>query len=128
MSYQDQDFEQRVRRSLDSSVSALDPATRIRLAAARSQALQHKSWLQRWMPSNIWLPATAFAACAVLTVTLFLDIRQPGTPLHVAQTDADFALELLLSDDDIVLTETDADLTIQMEALLLLDEDEQNAG
>jgi hypothetical protein len=121
MSEQDKGFEQRVRTALDDSVTALDADTRARLVAARSQALSQTNWLARWMPSNSWIPATAFATCAMLAVTLFISNQQPDASPQLAQTDADFALELLLSDDD--LQDLDADSYIQMEAMLLLEEE-----
>ncbi len=124
----DQECEQRVRVTLDSSVTALDAATRSRLAEVRVRALEQKFWMSRWMPTQRLIPATAFAACAVLAVTLYVANRQPDSPLQFAQTDADFALELLLGDDVIPDTEADPDFFIQMEALLLNEEDEQNAG
>jgi anti-sigma-K factor RskA len=124
----DQEFEQRVRTTLDSSVSALDAETRSRLAAARAQAFERKSWLARWLPAGNWIPATALAACAVLAVTLFVVNRQTDAPLQMAQADPDFALELLLGDDDSTDTDADPDFYIQMEAMLLNEEDEQNAG
>lgn len=128
MSKQDHEFEQRVRVTLDSSVTALNAATRSRLASVRTQALEQKSWMARWMPAHRLIPATAFAACAVLAVTLYVANRQPDLPMQLAQTDADFALELLLGDDVIPDTEADPDFYIQMEALLLNEEEEINAG
>lgn len=128
MNKADQEFEQRVRVTLDFSVTALDAATRSHLASVRTRALEQKSWVTRWMPSNVLFPATAFAACAVLTVTLFVANQQPDAPVQLAQADADFALELLLGDEAIPETETDPDFYIQLEALLLNEEDENNAG
>jgi hypothetical protein len=128
MSNQDEEFEQRVRTTLDNSVTVLDADTRSRLAAGRVQALENKSFFARWLPTGNWIPATAFAACAVLALTLFVVNRQPDSPLQVAQADPDFALELLLGDDDSQAAEADPDFYIQMEAMLLNDEDEKNAG
>ena len=125
MSERDEGFEQRVRRTLNESVTALDADTRNRLAAGRVQALTRTSWLARWMPENAWMPATAVAAFAVLAITLTLGRQSPDATPQLAQADTEFALELLLSEDDIV--EMDADAFIQMEALLLL-EDEQDAS
>lgn len=125
MSERDEGFEQRVRATLNESVTALDADTRNRLAAGRAQALTRTSWFARWMPENAWMPATAVAAFAVLAITLTLSHQSPDATTQLAQADAEFALELLLSEDDIV--EMDADAFIQMEALLLL-EDEQDAS
>jgi hypothetical protein len=126
MNRQDDEFEQRVRTTLDSSVTALDADTRRRLAASRAQAFEHKSWLARWLPSNNWVPATAFAAIAVLTVTLFVVNWQPDAPVQMAQSDSEFALELLLSDDN-ADTVSDPDFFIVMDAMMD-DEDAKNAG
>lgn len=125
MSERDEGFEQRVRATLNESVTALDADTRNRLAAGRARALTRTSWLTRWMPENAWMPATAVAALAVLAITLTLGRQTPDVTTQLAQIDAEFALELLLSEDDIA--EMDADAFIQMEALLLL-EDEQDAS
>lgn len=128
MSNHDQEFEQRVRTALDSSVTKLDADTRSRLAAGRVQAFERKSWLARWLPSSNWVPATAFAAIAVLAVTLFVVARQPNAPLQMAQADPDLALEVLLGDEDEPGAEVGPDFYIQMEAMMLYEEDEQNAG
>lgn len=126
MSKEDQEFEQRVRTTLDSSVTSLDADTRSRLAAGRAQAFEHKSWLANWLPANNWVPATAFAAVAVLTVTLFVANRRPDAPVQIAQSDSEFALELLLSEDN-TDTESDPDFFIVMDAMMD-EEDAKNAG
>jgi|GEM_PF-6774281 len=125
MSERDEGFEQRVRTALNESVTSLDADTRNRLATGRAHALTRTSWLARWMPENVWIPATAVAACAVLAITLTIGRQTPEATTQLAQADVEFALELLLSDDDIVGMDTNA--FIQMEALLLL-EDEQDAS
>ncbi len=126
MSGQDDGFEQRVRTTLNESVTMLDADTRSRLAAGRVQALSRTSWAARWMPANAWIPATAFAACAVLAITLTIGRQAPDTSLQLAQMDADIALEILLGDEDIA--DLDADAFIQMEAMLLIEEDAQDAS
>lgn len=122
MNERDEGFEQRVRTTLNESVTALDADTRNRLAAGRAHALSHTSRLARWMPTNTWIPVTAFAACAVLAVTLFIERPQSDTPLHLAQNDEEFALDLLLSDDDI--RDMNLDSYMQMEAILLVEEED----
>ena len=126
MNRQDEEFEQRVRKTLDSSVTELDADTRRRLAAGRAQAFEHKSWLARWMASGYWIPATAFASVAVLAVALFIANRPSESPLQVAQSDSEFALELLLGDDN-PDSESDPDFFIVMDAMMD-EEDAQNAG
>jgi anti-sigma-K factor RskA len=135
LSKQDRDFEQRVRTTLDSGVASLDADTRSRLAASRIQAFERKSWTTRWLPSGNWIPATAFAACAVLAVTLFIANREPHTPTQIAQNDSDFALELLLGstgedeeDEENGQEAAGPDFFIQMEAMMLHEEETQNAG
>lgn len=127
MSKQDQEFEQRARTALDSSVTALDADTRRRLAAGRARALEQKSFLARWLPSGNWMPATALAVCAVLAVTLFVANRRSDMPVQVAQTDSEFALELLLSEDDSADTVSDPDFFVVMDAMMD-EEDKQHAG
>ena len=126
MNREDQEFELRARTALDSGVDALDTDTRRRLAAGRARALEQKSFFARWLPSGIWIPATSFAAIAVLAVTLFVANRHPDVPVQVAQADPDFALELLLSDDSSD-TVADPDFFIVMDAMLD-EEDSQHAG
>ena len=127
MNREDQEFEQRARTALDSSVTALDADTRRRLAAGRARALEQKSFFARWMPVGNWVPATAFAAVAVLAVTLFVANRPTDAPAQVAQADSEFALELLLSEDESADTVADPDFFIVMEAMM--DEEEtQHAG
>ncbi len=127
MNREDQEFEQRARTALDSSVTTLDADTRRRLAAGRARALEQKSFFARWLPAGTWIPATALATVAVLAVTLVIVNRRPDVPVQVAQADPDFALELLLSEDDSADTVSDPDFFIVMEAMMD-EEDKQHAG
>jgi Protein of unknown function (DUF3619) len=127
MSTDDQEFEQRVRSALDSSVTTLDADTRRRLAMGRARALDRTSFLARWLPVSNWVPATALAGCAVLAVTLFVAHRQPDTPTLVAQTDPDVALEILLGSGDGQEADSDPDFYIVMD-VMMNDEDRKNAG
>ena len=127
MNREDQEFEQRARTALDSSVTALDADTRRRLAAGRARALEQKSFFARWMPSGTWIPATALAACAVVAVTLVIVNRHPDAPAQTAQADSEFALELLLSDDNSADTVADPDFFVVMDAMMD-EEDKQHAG
>jgi anti-sigma-K factor RskA len=129
MSKQNDEFEQRVKTTLESSVSSLDAETRSRLVAGRVQALEHKPWQTRWLKLSGWIPTAALAACALLAVTLSIVNRHADSPLQVAQADPDFALEVLLGDEeDGPEAEADPNFYIQMEAMMLYEEDEQNAG
>ena len=138
MNREDQEFEQRARTALDSSVTALDADTRRRLAAGRARALEQKSFFARWIPVGNWVPATAFAAIAVLAVTLFVANRHPDAPVQVAQvaqSDSDAALELLLGnnsddeedDENGQAADTDPDFFVVMDAMMD-EEDKQHAG
>lgn len=127
MNREDQEFEQRARTALDSGVTALDADTRRRLAAGRAKALEQKPGFVHWLSFGNWIPATALAACAVLAVVLFISQQKPDAPVQVAQTDQDFALELLLSNDDSQDAEADPDFYIVMEAMMD-EEDDKNAG
>ncbi|MGC2166310.1 MAG: hypothetical protein WA632_09880 [Gallionella sp.] len=125
MNRHDEEFEQRVRTALESGMSAPDADTRRRLAAGRARALEQKPFLTRWLSVGNWIPATALAGCAVLAVALFIADRQPDAPLQIAQSDSEFALELLFS-DGIADTEDDPDFYAAMDAMIY--EEEQHAG
>ncbi len=127
MNQHDQEFEQRARKALDASVTALDADTRRRLAAGRARALNHESFFTRWLSFGHWVPATALAACAVLAVSLFITRQMQDAPVQTAQTDQDFALELLLNNDDSQDAEADPDFYIVMEAMMD-EEDKQHAS
>jgi len=61
------EFESRIKSSLDNSVQAIDADTRKRLADIRRLALNQPaktSWLKR----DYWLPATSLAFCTLLAV------------------------------------------------------------
>lgn len=126
MNQHDQEFELRARQALDSSVTALDGETRRRLAAGRARALERKSFLARWLPAGNWVPAATFAAIAVVAVTLFVVNRQPDLSVQVAQSDSEFALEVLLADES-PDSEADPDFFIVMDAMMD-EEDAQHAG
>jgi hypothetical protein len=127
MKREDQEFEQRARTALDSSVTALDADTRRRLAAGRARALEQKSFFARWLPSGTWIPATALATFAVVAVTLFVANHHADAPVQVAQSDSEFALELLLSDDSSPDAVSDPDFFVVMDAMMD-EEDKQHAG
>lgn len=95
----DDAFENRVRATLDDSVGSLDAETRRRLAAMRREAFERKPFLSRWSGFGHWVPATAFAAVAIMVVVLLVSPAQQQAPDLLALTDADVALELLANDD-----------------------------
>jgi len=119
-------FEQRVRSALEARTHALDAHTRAKLAAARARALAHTPWWRPWWPAHPWVPASAVAACAVLVVSVVL-VRGPADSIGgLAQTDTEAALELLLAADD--ASALDAEASVQLEAMLLLEEGEPDEG
>ncbi len=125
MNQHDEQFEQRVRTALESGMPALDADTRRRLAAGRARALEHQPLLRRWLSVGNWMPAAALAGCAVLATALYVANHHPDEPLQMAQTDSEFALELLLSDGN-ADTEDDPDFYVVMDAMMY--EEEQHAG
>lgn len=98
MNHDDKVFEQRVRATLDSSVTQLNAETRNRLSALRYAAFEQKSFLSRWLTFNHWIPATAFAAFSVLAVTMILKTTHQEAPNQLALQDTDIVLEFLFSE------------------------------
>jgi hypothetical protein len=127
MNRHDQEFEQRARTALDSSVAGLDAETRRRLAAGRARALERKTFFERWLPAGNWVPATALAACAVLAVVLYVAQQKPESPVQVAQADPDVALEILLGNGDEQEADNDPYFYILMDSLMD-DEDAQSTS
>ncbi len=127
MKRDDEAFEQRVRTTLDSSVTSLNAETRSRLSALRTQAFERKPFLSRWLSLDNWIPATAFAACAVLTVAFILSPSQQEAPDQLALQDTDVVLELLFNEDEQEEL-GDPDFYVWLDAMLLEEEDSINAG
>lgn len=130
MKSKDEAFEQRVRTTLDTSVTGLDAETRSRLSAIRRKSLGHKPLLSRWLPFENWIPATALAVCAVLAVILIVSPSYQEAPDQLALQDTDepiSMLELLLSEDDQGEI-GDPDFYVWLDAMLLEDEVPKNAG
>ena len=116
-------FEQRVRTTLDNSVTGLDADTRRRLASIRNEAFERKPFLSRWAGFGHWVPATAFAAVAVLVVALMIRPQQQGPDL-LAAADTEFALELLTNDD----VSADPDFYVWLDVALLDEETPSDAS
>jgi len=113
----DDAFEQRVRATLDDSVTGLDADTRRRLSSIRQEAFERKPFLLRWAGFGHWVPATAFAAVAVLVVALMIRPSQQSPEL-LAAADTDIALELLTNDD----VSGDPDFYVWLDVALLDEE------
>ena len=96
----DNTFERRIKTALDGSVATLDAGTRNRLAAMRGEALESKPFLARWLAFGHGIPATAFAACAVLVAAVVFSPSPHHTPDQLALTDPEVALELLSNEGE----------------------------
>jgi hypothetical protein len=103
----DEQFERKVKASLDANIGTLDADTRRRLADIRKQALinsqsQRFAWLN---PSN-YLPAGALALCSVFAV--FLVFSPQNKDVQILQNDQLAVFELLNNPDDLeVMTDPD---------------------
>ena len=103
----DEQFERKVKASLDAKIDTLDADTRRRLAAIRKQALtnsqsQHFAWLN---PSN-YLPAGALALCSIFAV--FLVFSPQNNDAQTLQNDQLAVFELLNNPDELeVMTDPD---------------------
>lgn len=129
MKDKDEAFEQRVKMTLDASVTGLDVGTRSRLSAIRIESLNRKP-LFCWLPFENRIPATALAVFAVLAVILIASQPHHEAMDHLALHDADepiSMLELLLNDDDQEEI-ADPDFYVWMDAILLEDEVLENAS
>jgi len=124
MKSDDNAFEQQIKTTLDSSVATLDAGTRNRLAAMRRAALEPKPFLARWLTFGHGIPATAFAACAVLVAAVFFSPSPHQTPDQLALTDPEVALELLSSEGEL----GDPDFYVWLDATLSEEEAANHAG
>lgn len=127
MSDADNEFELKVRASLDEDVNRLDAGTRNRLARMRTLALDRKPFWSRWLSLDNPIPATAFAAVAVLTAVLLLVPSGPDTPVQLAQQESDLALDVLFGEDEHGEV-GDPDFYVWLDVTLLEDEEPNNAG
>lgn len=118
-------LEQRVRSTLDESVSGLDAETRSALTRMRSQALAQRR--SHWVPRSLWVPAAAFSLAAVLTLTMLArtPTDQPASWLAQAE-DQTLILDMLVTDDGMGL-ESDPAFYVWVEESLA-SEDTEHAG
>jgi len=114
MKSDDNAFEQRIKTTLDSCVAMLDAGTRNRLAAMRGEALEPKPFLARWLAFGHGIPATAFAACAVLVAAVVFSPSPHHMPDQLALTDPEVTLELLSNEDEL----GDPDFYVWLDATL----------
>ena len=127
MNNSDNDFEQRVRSTLDSGVTRLDAETRSRLARMRNLAFERKPFWSRWLSFDNWVPVTAFAAIAVLTVSLLFIPSGRDAPVQLAMQDSEVALELLFTEDGHEEI-GDPDFYVWLDITMMEDEESKNAG
>ena len=128
MNHDEKEFEQRVRTTLDSSVSGLDAETRSRLSAIRHEAVDrrnHKPF--HWLGFDFRIPATVLAACAVLAVVLLVNPAPRGGSELIALEDAEVALELFLG-EGIQEVPGDPDFYVWVDEILLEQEESEHAG
>lgn len=141
------EFEARVKSNLDESVRAIDRETQAALASMRQKALeeQDKSKLniisRIWRSvhkssqnASTWLPASAFALCALFTVLWIYNPNSIDEPTHFVATQQNnpyardeqiTMLELLTTPEDME-TATDPDFYVWVEEILAT-EDIDNA-
>lgn len=107
----DEQFEHKVKASLDASVDALDTGTRKRLADIRNIALNRqaqnaKTHTFTWPTFNTWLPASALALCSLFAVFL---VFSPQTKDALPQQNDQVAVFELLNNADELDAMTDPD-------------------
>ena len=130
MMHIEDDFERKVKTSLDADVKGLNADIRQQLALARRTALSQpnkQSWRDSrfknsWL-TNIGLPAGSLALCSLLAVFIFVSPKPNIAPANVAISptiqlnDQVAALELLDNVDDIDTT-TDPDFYLWADEIL----------
>lgn len=100
-------FEDKVKASLNADLENLDADTRQQLVAARRKALNQstkKSWYKNWQ--QFWLPAGSLALCSLLAVFIYVNPKPDNSHTNIANnqaavetTDQLAALELLTEAD-----------------------------
>lgn len=124
--FEDSDFKNKVKQSLDANVQNLDSETRQALSAARRKALNQppkKYGLMDWLKKEYWLPAGSLALCSLLVMLVLVNPKPQLPPVNVAinpvvqLNDQVAALELLDNADDID-TVTDPDFYLWMDETL----------
>lgn len=123
----DEEFEKRVRSTLDSGITNLDAETRSRLALIRNAALKQKPFLLRWISFDNWGPATALAASVIFALVIFISPSFNKSPEQLALQDSDIVLELLLN-EEAQDESADPDFYVWLDAVMLEEEDSANAS
>lgn len=108
-------FEQKVKSSLNSTVDNLDADTRKRLADMRRQALNAKAHNTKWLSVNYWLPAGALSMCSLFALfLLFSPQHKDALPVQHEQ----IAMFELLNNADELDVMTDLDFYAWMDESL----------
>ncbi len=110
----DCDFEERTKLLFDESVAALDGEMRSKLTQARSRALEELAGQREPVWNRSWLPASAVATAAVLSLMLW-----QGQVESVGDGGFDVAT---VTDLEILLTEVDLVMFQELEFYAWLDE------
>ena len=102
----DEQFERKVKASLDNHVAGLDADARRRLADCRRQALTSKSQPFAWLNINSYLPAGALALCSLFAI--FLLFNPQDNAVRVLPSDQVAVYELLNNAEELeVMTDPD---------------------
>ena len=100
-------FTDKVKVNLDHSVDSMDFAIRQQLAERRKVALNSQktnTWLSAQYWREYWMPASAFALCALAAVLVVINPQQSGPAVGLTSNNADnpaAVLEVLNSDEDL---------------------------
>lgn len=100
MSNHPQNFEQRVKGSLDESAANLDADTRRKLAAIRRQAMEQEKPGFAWLQQRLWVPAAAFSAVLAFALYFHAMVDRPAEMLAL-QEDQSAILEMMTGDDEL---------------------------
>jgi len=130
--FDNKDFEDKVKQSLDTNTQNLDAKTRQLLVNARRNALNQPpktAWLSSWLKKDYWLAnksltfGSSLALCSLLAVFILVNPKPNIAPANVAinpavqLNDQVAALELLDNVDDIDTT-TDPDFYLWADEVL----------
>ena len=97
-------FNQKIKLSLDHSVDSLDADTRQQLADRRKLALNSQAVKRSWLSSQYWMPASALAFCALVAVFVVINPQQTGNTVGIASNNVEnpaTVLEVLNNAEDL---------------------------
>ena len=104
--FEPNDFEIKVKASLNADLANLDAVTRMQLATARRKALNQEA-KKSWLNKDYWLPAGSLALCSLLAVLVWVNPTPQSAHNNLAanaQTNEALnqvaAIELLTEADD----------------------------